>query len=775
MPLQAQGKAPRPLQVQAQVPKEQQVQVQTQASKEPQDLDQVPEEFQGQDQVPDQQPRQGQVPEQQPRQNEVPEHQLEQNQAHEQPEVQEQAAEPTQAETEADGPESLRVHAQVFLPLLSQNHHVLLPLHLDTQVLIPVEGQTDGSFQAQAWALEPSQTVGSVQALIEGLSRDLLRAPNSHNSKPLGPLQTLMENLSSNMFYFQPEHVRKKKSKVSSLKQALAKRLSPKRFRAKSSQRPEELELSDLEAHRRRRQRRWEDIFNQHEEELREVENVQEIPTSLPYDQDRVHHVKFSLRASCNRDGSCKEDGSDGSDGKEGVCRGNGSHRTSRRSGRSAASAANTATEEQEGYGANIGSAIRDNRYMGSKAVSGTNEESGGLELNARENCSETDGPGLERPASQNFECHQEGPGGGSETLGTIASGVAPLAPDENDNKDLSESLTQSGFPANYSFPSKGSGRSADAEFASAIFQHEETTYIAIALKSSIHLYAWAPKSFDESTAIKVFPTLGHKPVTVDLAIGSEKRLKIFFSSANGYHIIDAESEVMSDVTLPNNNIIILPDCLGIGMMLTFNAEALSMEANEQLFKKILEVWKDVPSSAAFECTQRTTGWGQKAIEVRSLQSRILESELKRRSIKKLRFLCTRGDKMLPPPESLALNHGKLHHVDIAVNAKPLGRVSFELFTDKVPKTAEIFHALSTGGKGFGYKGSCFHRMIPGFTCQGSVFTCHNGTGSKSICGEKFDDENFILKHTGPGVWSMANAGSNTKGSQFFICSAKTK
>nr|KAF6294483.1 Nik related kinase [Pipistrellus kuhlii] len=93
-------------------------------------------------------------------------------------------------------------------------------------------------------------------------------------------------------------------------------------------------------------------------------------------------------------------------------------------------------------------------------------------------------------------------------------------------------------------------------------------------------------------------------------------------------------------------NIIILPDSLGIGMMLTFNAEALSMEANEQLFKKILEVWKDIPTSVAYECTQRTTGWGQKAIEVCSLQSRLLESELKHRSIKKLRFLCTRGDKL---------------------------------------------------------------------------------------------------------------------------------
>uniref|UniRef100_A0A8C5IH78 E3 SUMO-protein ligase RanBP2 n=1 Tax=Junco hyemalis TaxID=40217 RepID=A0A8C5IH78_JUNHY len=204
--------------------------------------------------------------------------------------------------------------------------------------------------------------------------------------------------------------------------------------------------------------------------------------------------------------------------------------------------------------------------------------------------------------------------------------------------------------------------------------------------------------------------------------------------------------------------------------------QVLKVCANHVITKEMNLVPSDT-SNNAFIWT--ATDYADGEVKVEQFAVRFKSQEMAN-SFKKMFEECQRSLSELQKGHlSLAAGLSKdtnpVVYFEVSADDEPLGHITMELFANIVPRTAENFRALCTGEKGFGFKNSRFHRIVTDFVCQGGDITNHDGTGGRSIYGTAFEDENFIVKHTGPGLLSMANKGRDTNNSQFFITLKKAE
>jgi TRAF2/NCK-interacting kinase len=187
------------------------------------------------------------------------------------------------------------------------------------------------------------------------------------------------------------------------------------------------------------------------------------------------------------------------------------------------------------------------------------------------------------------------------------------------------------------------------------IVQFDKIKFLVVALRDSIEVYAWAQKPYCKFMAFKSFPNLQHKPLLVDLAIEEGVRMKVLYGSNNGFHAIDLDSGHVFDIYIPPSlpeanvqphTIVVLPNSNGLHLLLCYNNEGVYIDTFGKPIKNTILQWGELPSSVAYISNGQIMGWGNKAIEIRNVETGQLDGVFMHKRVQKLKFLCERNDKV---------------------------------------------------------------------------------------------------------------------------------
>uniref|UniRef100_A0A8D1DCE3 non-specific serine/threonine protein kinase n=1 Tax=Sus scrofa TaxID=9823 RepID=A0A8D1DCE3_PIG len=184
--------------------------------------------------------------------------------------------------------------------------------------------------------------------------------------------------------------------------------------------------------------------------------------------------------------------------------------------------------------------------------------------------------------------------------------------------------------------------------------KYERIKFLVIALKNSVEVYAWAPKPYHKFMAFKSFADLPHRPLLVDLTVEEGQRLKVIYGSSAGFHAVDVDSGNSYDIYIPvhiqsqitPHAIIFLPNTDGMEMLLCYEDEGVYVNTYGRIIKDVVLQWGEMPTSVAYICSNQIMGWGEKAIEIRSVETGHLDGVFMHKRAQRLKFLCERNDKV---------------------------------------------------------------------------------------------------------------------------------